>query len=76
MHALFLQASRFNCCFLYLLPPWARCVQVGIPVVVLESAAALRGEGAAIGVWTNGWKALDALGAADQLRRDHPRLER
>lgn len=42
--------------------------QVGIPALVLEQGTALRNEGAAIGLWSNAWRALDALGAADALR--------
>jgi 2-polyprenyl-6-methoxyphenol hydroxylase-like FAD-dependent oxidoreductase len=50
--------------------------QVGIPVLVLERGASLRLEGSAIAMWTNAFRALDALGVGAQLRSSHPLLER
>jgi 2-polyprenyl-6-methoxyphenol hydroxylase-like FAD-dependent oxidoreductase len=50
--------------------------QVGIRSVVLEKGAALREEGAAIGLWNNAWKALEALDVADSLRPDYLPLSR
>lgn len=46
----------------------------GMRVLVLERDAALSTAGSALGLWTNAWRALDALGAADALRRQHPQL--
>ncbi|KAH0716639.1 hypothetical protein KY290_012826 [Solanum tuberosum] len=40
----------------------------GIKSVVLEKSETLRSEGAAIGLFPNGWKALDQLGVASHLR--------
>ncbi|KXZ53582.1 hypothetical protein GPECTOR_6g499 [Gonium pectorale] len=51
-------------------------VQVGLPVRVYESGPGLRQEGAAIGLWANAWRALEALGAADALRPGHLQLSR
>lgn len=42
--------------------------QLGVPVVVLERAPALRNEGSALSLWANAWRGLDALGVAEQLR--------
>lgn len=42
--------------------------KVGIKsIVVLESAAALRSTGAALGLFPNAWRALDVLGIAHKL---------
>ncbi|XP_077246706.1 monooxygenase 1-like isoform X3 [Tasmannia lanceolata] len=41
----------------------------GLRSVVLERAESLRATGAAIGVWTNGWRALDQLGVGPMLRQ-------
>ena len=51
-------------------------LQVGIPVLVLEREASLRLEGSAIAMWSNAFRALDALGVGDALRCSHPLLER
>ncbi|GLJ54859.1 hypothetical protein SUGI_1178120 [Cryptomeria japonica] len=48
--------------------------RVGIKSLVLEQAESLRATGGGLGVWTNAWKALTALGIADQLREQHPVL--
>lgn len=50
--------------------------RVGIPCSVVEAAPAPREDGAAIGIWSNGWRALDALGVSDELRRSHLALNR
>jgi 2-polyprenyl-6-methoxyphenol hydroxylase-like FAD-dependent oxidoreductase len=50
--------------------------QLGVPVVVLERAPALRQEGSAVSLWANAWRGLDALGVSDQLRKDCLLLER
>lgn len=50
--------------------------KVGIPCVVLEEKNARRDEGAAIGLWNNAWRALEALGVAEELRADHLPLGR
>ncbi len=50
--------------------------QVGVNSVVLEKGPALREEGAAIGLWSNAWKALDALDVADALRPHYLPLSR
>ncbi|OVA15465.1 hypothetical protein BVC80_8411g13 [Macleaya cordata] len=43
-------------------------LQKGIECVVLERAEFVSTTGAAIGIYTNGWRALDQLGIATQLR--------
>lgn len=48
----------------------------GVPVVVLERAPALRQEGSAVALWSNAWRALDALGVSEQLRHDYQLLHR
>ncbi|XP_020518965.1 zeaxanthin epoxidase, chloroplastic isoform X1 [Amborella trichopoda] len=40
----------------------------GVKSLVLERGELLRSEGAALAMWTNGWRALDALGVGDTLR--------
>ncbi|KAL4450754.1 hypothetical protein ABPG77_001110 [Micractinium sp. CCAP 211/92] len=48
--------------------------RAGIPAVVLEAAEQLQAGGSALGLWTNAWRALDALGAAEPLRQRHPEV--
>ncbi|KAL0376251.1 UNVERIFIED_CONTAM: Monooxygenase 2 [Sesamum calycinum] len=48
--------------------------RLGIRSLVLESGDSLRTSGFALGIWTNGWKALDALGVGDILRSKHKRV--
>lgn len=49
--------------------------RAGLSVLVLErSAGGLDMRGSALGLWTNAWRALDALGAGDTLRAQHPEL--
>lgn len=49
----------------------AALYKVGLPVLVLERGSELSSGGSALGLWTNAWRALDALGAADPLREQH-----
>ncbi len=44
---------------------------VGLPAVVLERQGELSTSGTALGLWTNAWRALDALQAAEPLREQH-----
>ncbi|KAL0454063.1 UNVERIFIED_CONTAM: Monooxygenase 2 [Sesamum latifolium] len=48
--------------------------RLGIRSLVLESGDSLRTSGFALGIWTNGWRALDALGVGDILRSKHTQL--
>lgn len=41
----------------------------GLRSIVLESSESLRITGFALGLWTNAWRALDALGIGDSLRQ-------
>jgi hypothetical protein len=50
--------------------------RAGFAPLVLERAPALRGEGSAIALWSNAWRALDALGVGDKVRAGTPLLER
>ena len=50
--------------------------QIGLDVTVLERAPQLREEGAAISLWTNAFRALDALQAASPLRSAYLPLTR
>lgn len=43
----------------------------GFKTVVLEQDNELRMEGAAIFLWANAWRALDAIGAAAPLRENY-----
>ncbi|KAG6525402.1 monooxygenase 2-like [Zingiber officinale] len=47
----------------------------GLRSLVLESSDTLRAAGFALTVWNNAWRALDALGVGDSLRRHHLRLQ-
>lgn len=49
--------------------------RMGIRSLVLESSDRLRVTGFAFMTWTNGWKALDALGIGEQLRHKHLQLQ-
>ncbi|GJP45363.1 hypothetical protein CLOM_g4760 [Closterium sp. NIES-68] len=49
--------------------------RVGIHVAVVERAPALAQSGAALSLWGNAWRALDALGVAVLLRGEYVRLE-
>ncbi|KAM3695663.1 hypothetical protein ACB098_07G150300 [Castanea mollissima] len=48
--------------------------KLGIRSLVLESSGSLRITGFAIGIWTNAWKALDAIGIGDSLRQQHKQI--
>ncbi|KAK6159596.1 hypothetical protein DH2020_006910 [Rehmannia glutinosa] len=50
--------------------------RLGIRSLVLESADTLRTYGYAFALWTNAWKALDAIGVGETLREKHNRLSR
>nr|GME00112.1 monooxygenase 2-like [Ipomoea batatas] len=41
----------------------------GVRSMVLESSESLRAAGFALGLWTNAWRALDALAIGDSLRQ-------
>uniref|UniRef100_A0A5B7BAF5 FAD-binding domain-containing protein n=1 Tax=Davidia involucrata TaxID=16924 RepID=A0A5B7BAF5_DAVIN len=43
--------------------------RLGLRSLVLESSNSLRSAGFALTLWTNAWRALDALGVADSLRQ-------
>ncbi|XP_019156269.1 PREDICTED: FAD-dependent monooxygenase paxM-like [Ipomoea nil] len=43
--------------------------RLGLQSLVLESSESLRITGFALTLWTNAWRALDALGVADSLRQ-------
>nr|GMD79766.1 FAD-dependent urate hydroxylase-like isoform X1 [Ipomoea batatas] len=43
--------------------------RLGLQSLVLESSESLRVTGFALTLWTNAWRALDALGIADSLRQ-------
>lgn len=43
----------------------------GVRSLVLESSATLRASGYAFTTWTNGFRALDALGVGDEIREHH-----
>ncbi|MBA0631093.1 hypothetical protein Godav_003121 [Gossypium davidsonii] len=45
--------------------------RLGIRSLVLESSERLRITGFAFTTWENAWKALDAIGIGDSLRRQH-----
>lgn len=49
--------------------------RVGLPAVLLEREAGLSAAGSALGLWTNAWRALEALGAAEPLRSQHPQIQ-
>ncbi|KAI3446276.1 hypothetical protein Pfo_002941 [Paulownia fortunei] len=50
--------------------------RLGIRSLVLESADTLRTYGYALALWTNAWKALDAIGIGELLRQKHNQLSR
>jgi 2-polyprenyl-6-methoxyphenol hydroxylase-like FAD-dependent oxidoreductase len=50
--------------------------RAGLRPLVLERAPALRGEGSAIALWANAWRALDALGVGEEVRSGRPLLDR
>jgi 2-polyprenyl-6-methoxyphenol hydroxylase-like FAD-dependent oxidoreductase len=50
--------------------------QAGFECKIYESGSSLRNEGSAIGVWANGWAALDELGVGEGLRARYLPLQR
>ncbi|PRQ24991.1 putative FAD-binding domain, FAD/NAD(P)-binding domain-containing protein [Rosa chinensis] len=48
--------------------------RLGIRSLVLESADSLRVTGFALAIWTNAWRALDALGIGNDIRQQHQAL--
>ena len=67
-------SRRSSCCCSS--PHLPLCLQVGFPVKVLEKSSDLREEGASINIAVNGWRAMDALGVSDILRKQFCRIER
>ncbi|KAF3328188.1 zeaxanthin epoxidase [Carex littledalei] len=47
----------------------------GVKSLVLESSPTMRATGFAFTIWTNAWRALDALGVGDKVRDHHLLLE-
>jgi 2-polyprenyl-6-methoxyphenol hydroxylase-like FAD-dependent oxidoreductase len=47
----------------------------GVRSVVLESSPALRASGFAFATWPNAFRALDALGVGDKIRKLHVQAE-
>ncbi|KAJ1693905.1 hypothetical protein LUZ63_010603 [Rhynchospora breviuscula] len=50
--------------------------RTGVKSLVLESSATMCTSGYALGLWTNSWRALDALGIGDKVREHHTLIER
>ncbi|CAL5332097.1 unnamed protein product [Camellia sinensis] len=48
--------------------------RLGLRSVVLESSDRLRITGFALSLWTNAWRALDAVAIAHSLRQHYPQL--
>jgi 2-polyprenyl-6-methoxyphenol hydroxylase-like FAD-dependent oxidoreductase len=48
--------------------------RLGLKSLVLEQSEELKAIGGSIGIWSNGWKALEALGVADGLREKHSKI--
>ncbi|KAJ4777605.1 FAD/NAD(P)-binding oxidoreductase family protein [Rhynchospora pubera] len=48
----------------------------GVKSLVLESSATMCTSGYALGLWTNSWRALDALGIGDKVREHHTSIKR
>ena len=55
---------------------WFRSRRKGVKSLVLESSPTMRATGFAFTIWTNAWRALDALGVGDKVRDHHLLLER
>ncbi|KAL1541176.1 monooxygenase 3-like [Salvia divinorum] len=49
-------------------------LRLGVSSVVLESTDSLRTSGFALGIWANGWRALDAIGVGHIIRAKHNKL--
>ncbi|KAH7850348.1 hypothetical protein Vadar_031430 [Vaccinium darrowii] len=50
--------------------------RLGLRSLVLESSESLRTTGFALSLWTNAWRALDALGIGNSLREHYPSIPR
>ncbi|XP_058219895.1 monooxygenase 2-like isoform X2 [Rhododendron vialii] len=50
--------------------------RLGLRSLVLESSESLRITGFALSLWTNAWRALDALGIGNSLREHNPQIPR
>eukprot|EP00250_Pteridium_aquilinum_P010967 c19751_g1_i2 orf=164-1687(+) len=48
--------------------------RLGVKSLILEQSEGLRTAGSTIGIWSNAWRALEALGVADSLRKKFMRL--
>ena len=48
--------------------------RLGIRSFVLESSDSLRTTGFALALWANAWRALDAVGVGDSLRKHSLRI--
>ncbi|XP_030943747.1 monooxygenase 3-like isoform X2 [Quercus lobata] len=49
--------------------------RLGVESIVLEAWDSLRNTGFALTLWTNAWKALDAVGVGDSLRQQHFQIQ-
>ncbi|XP_052194833.1 monooxygenase 2-like isoform X2 [Diospyros lotus] len=49
--------------------------RLGVRSLVLESSESLRTTGFALAIWTNAWRALDAVGVSDSLRQLHTKTK-
>ncbi|XP_065638194.1 monooxygenase 2-like [Quercus suber] len=49
--------------------------RLGVESIVLESWDSLRSTGFALTLWTNAWRALDAVGVGDSLRQQHFQIQ-
>ncbi|KAI8527023.1 hypothetical protein RHMOL_Rhmol12G0044500 [Rhododendron molle] len=56
--------------------PAGRVSGKGVRSVVLERSETLRASGAGIGIWANGWRALEQLGVASHLRKTAVPIQR
>ncbi|KAF0909055.1 hypothetical protein E2562_030809 [Oryza meyeriana var. granulata] len=49
--------------------------RLGVGATVLEQGASLRSGGTSLTLFKNGWRVLDAIGVADDLRANHHRIQ-
>jgi len=49
--------------------------RLGVGAAVLEQGAALRAGGTSLTLFKNGWRVLDAIGVADELRAKYLRIQ-
>ncbi|BAF21595.2 monooxygenase 2 isoform X2 [Oryza sativa Japonica Group] len=49
--------------------------RLGVGATVLEQGASLRAGGTSLTLFKNGWRVLDAIGVADELRAKHLRIQ-